>query len=242
MRRTHRRPEASLPPLRYEDTFLLLWNLLVVPRYLPFMRALGRGFDPIGLVDAFTPPGERVISLPWYAGAVIALPLLAAFYTRNESERSELVSAVPRLSVGPALYFFLAATFHAAPNGPLTAALAFVTMIVVGTSGMAARDGTSRVVAPEIRRWLVFPAVVAGATYVNVTITSGVIREFTTGPSTVMNVVGAVVITLFAFVAYYFGVIAPRILAGDVARPLPWALRFGVYAASMALGTWAFTR
>lgn len=238
MRRTHRRANAPLPPLRYEDTFLLLWNVIVVPRYLPLMRALGRGFDQIGLIDTFAPKGPA-IPVPWFAGAVIAFPLLAAFFTRNETERSELVSAVPRLAVGPALYFFLVATFHAAPNGPLAAALAFLTMIVVGISGMMARDGQSRVVAPQIRRLLVFPAVVAGATYVNVTITSGVVREFVAGPSTAMNIIGGVVITLFAFIAYFFGVIAPRTLAGDVARPMPWALRFGVYAASIAAGTLA---
>jgi hypothetical protein len=66
-------------------------------------------------------------------------------------EHSELVSGVPRLAVGPALYFFLAATFHAAPDGPLAAALAFFTMLVVGISGMMARDGGRPVVSSELR-------------------------------------------------------------------------------------------
>jgi hypothetical protein len=239
MPKRHRRKEhaeASLPPLRYEDAFLFLWNVIVVPRYLPFMRALGRGFDQIGLIGTFT-TGERTATLPWYAGAVISFPLLAAFFTRNDVERSELVSGIPRLAVGPALYFFLVATFHAAPDGPLAAALAFLTMIVVGISGMMARDGGSPIVSPPVRRWLVFPAIVAGATYVNVAVTTGLIREFTAGSSAAMNIVGSILIVLFASVAYFFGVIAPRTLAGDVARPLHWALRFGVYAASLAAGT-----
>ncbi|HEV8434846.1 MAG TPA: hypothetical protein VGR95_15645, partial [Thermoanaerobaculia bacterium] len=109
------------PALRYEDAILFLWNLIVVPRSTPFMRALARGFDQIGLIAAFT-QDDRVVPLPWYAGAIVALPLLAAFFTRTPMEHSELVSGVPRLAVGPALYFFLAATFHAAPDGPLAAA------------------------------------------------------------------------------------------------------------------------
>jgi hypothetical protein len=155
-------------------------------------------------------------------------------------EHSELVSGVPRLAVGPALYFFLAATFHAAPDGPLAAALAFFTMVVVGISGMMARDGGSPVVATEIRRGLVFPAVLAGATYFNITITTPIIREFATKGSVGMNVLGGVVITLLAAATYFLGIIAPRTLAGDYASPWQWILRFAVFGASLAAGAMYF--
>jgi hypothetical protein len=233
--RTRRAASRTLPALRYEDAILFLWNLVVVPRYMPFMRSLARGFDQIGLIAAFT-NDDTILPLPWYAGAIVAFPLMAAFFTRTPMEHSELVSGVPRLAVGPALYFFLAATFRAAPNGPLAAALAFVTMVVVGISGMLARDGGSPAVSADLRRGLVFPAVLAGATYFNITITTGIFREATASRSVGMNVLGAVLVTLFAAVAYFFGVVAPRTLAGDYARPWQWILRFAVYGASVAAG------
>ncbi|HEX3108311.1 MAG TPA: hypothetical protein VHU41_04385 [Thermoanaerobaculia bacterium] len=233
--RKKKRAVTTIPALRYEDAILLLWNLIVVPRSMPFMRALARGFDLLGLMAAFT-QDDRDVPMPWYAGAIVALPLLVAFFTRTPPEQSELVEGVPRLAVGPALYLFLAATFHAAPDGPLAAALAFFTMVVVGISGMMARDGVSPVVSTEIRRGLVFPAVLAGATYFNITITTPIIREFTTKGSVGMNILGGVVITLLAAVAFFLGIIAPRTLAGDYAPPWQWILRFAVFGASIAVG------
>lgn len=232
-RHAQKRPLRTLPSLRYEDAILFLWNVVVVPRYYELARAISRGFDQIGLIE-----GGPTRPVPWYIGALIAGPLLIAFYTRSEAEHSELMSALPRLGVGPALYFFLLATFHASPDGPGAAILAFLTMIVVATSGMAARDAESRVLPAPLRRWLVFPAVLGGATYLNVAFHAGFLSEFVFGSSTGMNILGAVLFIAIGIAAYFFGVIAPRALAGDYAGTLAWALRFTVYVASVVAGNY----
>lgn len=231
------RPPRAVAPgsagrrlFRLEDLLLVGWLVLVEPLLLPPSAAITRGPDLtqgllglVGMVGLGACLGAR--AAPGSGGGL--------------TSRSEVAWAV-----GPLFGAFVFAGDETVRNLGVAAA-GPILLLLVGGAAVGARLGLPPLTAPQ-RRGLVAPFVLATSGYF-----TGIVagfREFfdlrelvpllasegSLGWFYLTMGVGAVL------VFYVMLVFAPRQVAEREGTPLAWAARFGLYLASLALGTtWA---